>query len=371
MHNILIRHGRNQTVNNLITLLAAGALAASATVAEAETKLTYGSWAPATHPNSLAFENFAETVSKATEGEVTFEASYDGSVVQWRTALSSVRDLVVDAAAIPGVFSPELPIDAMITNYAAINSNQYALSGAVTELVLNECESCRAEVAANGVVPLAYTGDPHFYLMCRKPISSLDDLKGKSVRAASAFQRFVNHIGGTPVSTPTVEVLEVMQRGQVECVVGGAFWLRTYSLWDVVEFVVDMPLGQYNNGLTLGVNSQVWENIGADGQEAILKALPVLIETSGDEYTKLVDDVRAESKAHGVAWVEPTQEMVESFKAWQATERASVEAWAAEKGIEGAPPILNAFEALVTKWNALSAADDKQQYREALEAIYK
>ena len=348
--------------------------AALAGTAFAETNLVYGSWAPSTDPASLAMDAFTAEVAERSGGSIAFETHYDSSVVQMRTVLGGIGDGLVDAGYIAGaIYQAEMPIDAMITQYASIQANPYSISAASTELALLQCPECAAEANGHDVTPLAYAGTPHFYLMCKNPISSFDDLQGKSIRAASANLRLVERMGGTPVNTPTVEVLEAISRGQVECVVGSVFWLQAYSLWDVVEYVLDLPVGQYNNGLVFGVNSDLWNDLGEDDRAAIFGSLPTLVANAAANGVAKAQEIRTLSEEKGVEWGEPTEEMRQFMDEWFVSERAVVQAWGEERGIPGVGDILDKFEMAVEKWNGISeaAGNDEAKMREAIaEEIY-
>lgn len=340
-----------------------------AAAAGAETHVVYGSWAPANDPASLAMEKFIADVEERSGGAATFETHFDSSVVAMRTVLAGLGDNLVDAAYIAGsVYQAELPIESMVTIYSTIEGNPWSMSGAMNELMLEECTECSQQYDDFGIVPLAYGATPHFYLMCRKPIGGFADLEGKSIRAASGNLSFPQAIGAVPVSTPTVEVFEAMQRGQVECAVGSIFWLQAYSLWDVVKYVLELPFGQYNNGLIFAANEDFWNDIPDEDRKAIVQSLPTLVAEVAAIGSQKAEEVKAESIEKGVTWAEPTPEMTETLNAWFDTKRAETEAWGAEKSIPDPGTILDQMEALVTKWNEkVEGLDgDQEKFRQML-----
>ncbi len=351
------------------TLTTVAALAIATPAALAETQLTYGSWAPSTDPASQAMDQFVAEVEAASGGSVTFETHYDSTVVKMRTVLGSIGDGLVDVGYIAGaIYQAEMPIDSMITQYSSIKANPLSISAAVTDFVLNDCPDCLAEAAGHGVRALAYAGTPQFYLMCKNPISGFEDLEDKSIRAASANLRLVEFIGATPVNTPTVEVMDSMQRGQVECAVASSFWLQAYSLWDVVEYIVDLPVGQYNNGLVFGISEDVWQDMDAADRQIVLDALPTLVTQTAANGMGKAAGIREEAISRGVVWAEPTEAMRATMEAWFAQERASVQAWGEGKSIADPAAILDGFEAAVAKWNAIveDAGNDPALVRERL-----
>lgn len=352
------------------TFAATVILTCLAGAAHADATITYGSWAPSTDPASKAVAPFAEEVKQKTNGRVTFETHFDGTVVQMRTSIAGIRDDLVDAGYVTGsIYQAEMPIDSMLTQYASIKANPFSISGASTELVLNDCDECVAEAKKNGMVPLAYAGTPHFYLMCKNPVKSFDELKGKSIRAAGPNLRLADQMGAVPVNTPTTEVLEVMQKGQVECVIGSSFWLQAYSLWDVVRYVVDLPVGQYNNGLIFGANPDFWASLSDEDRKAIVSSLPTLVAQAAAIGTDEEAGIRKQAIEKGVVWGEPTPEMRQFLDGWFASERAAVQKWGEDHGIKDAGQILDKYEAAVAKWNKIAdeTGGDEQKFRDALD----
>ncbi|MXW93627.1 MAG: hypothetical protein F4114_06040 [Rhodospirillaceae bacterium] len=339
-----------------ISLVAAiaSALTLYSAASVAQTKITYGSWAPSSDPASLGMKAFTAEVGKQSGGKIQVVNHFDSSVVQMRTVLNGIRDSLVDAGYIAGaIYQAELPIDSMITSYASIQANPLSISAAVTDFVLNDCPECRAEVAKRGVTALAYAGTPPFYLMCKAPVTDFSQVKGKSIRAASAYLRFVRYIGATPVNTPTVEVMEAMRRGQVACLVGSIFWLQAYSLWDVVKYVVDVSMGQYNNGLVFGVNTAFWKKLNAADRAAIVGALPTLVVQAAAAGNAKAQSIRKTATEKGIVWAKPNEKMAATIQKWFAGERKNIEDFGKKKGIANAGAILDRFEASVAKWNGI------------------
>lgn len=346
------------------------ALGLATSPALADVKLTYGSWAPDTDPASIGVEAFAKEVTEASGGTVTFDNLYGGQIVQMRTVLPGIGEGLVDAGYVASaIYQAEMPIGSMITNYASIQSNPYAISAAVNETALLNCDDCIAEDRANGLTTLAYAGTPHFYLMCKNPISSFRDLEGKSVRAASANLRLAKLMGATPVNTPTTEVLEAMGRGQVECAIGSVFWLQAYSLWDEVGYVLDLPVGQYNNGNVFAMSTEVWEDLDPADQAAIKAGLPTLVAEAAAAGVEKAREVREASLEKGVVWGEPTEDMRSFLDDWFESEAQTVRSLGAEKGIVNADAIATALEENVAKWNTIveEAGGDKDAIRERMQ----
>jgi TRAP-type C4-dicarboxylate transport system substrate-binding protein len=337
--------------------------------AGAQTKITYGSWAPENGPAAIAANAFFEKVTKETKGSLSFVTQYDGKLVNIRTTLPGVKDGLVDAAYVTGsIFPNEWRTDHMLNDDASVQGDVRALTAAFSETMLLNCPQCRQEVEKTGAVVLGYMSEAPFYLQCAKPFASLQDVKGKQVRSVGAFQIFAKAIDAVPVTTAPSETYEAMQRGAVTCFVGGGFWLKQYGLADVAKYVVDRPLGQYNNGSVLTINQGVWKDLSAEHKRAVLENMPFLLRRAAQANIEQDREAREASKAKGVAWALPSAEFNAVFAKFREGERPRVIKAATDKGIPNAEAIYKKFDENLAKWTRIVAetGDDWNRYEEAL-----
>lgn len=355
-------------MNRTLTTVAAAA-AVIATSATADTNIVYGSWASSTDPASLAMESFTAEVAERSDGAVSFETHFDSAIFNLRTAMAGISDGLVDAGFMAGsVYQAELPIEAMAALYSTLEANPWSMSGAITEFMIADCDDCASQYDDQGIVPMAYATTPHFYLMCADPIESFEDLEGASIRASSGNLSFPAMVGGTAVSIPATEVYEALQRGQVDCLVGSVFWLEAFGLWDVVEYVLDLPFGQWNNPLVFAMNADAWADIPEEERAAIAEAMPTLIAEAARIGVAKADEVRAESIERGVNWAEPTDAMRTILDEWFEEKRTEVENWGTENGVANSGELLDQLEGLLAKWNGLVEGldGDVAAYRQML-----
>jgi TRAP-type C4-dicarboxylate transport system permease small subunit len=157
-----------------------------------------------------------------------------------------------------------------------------------------------------------------------------------------------------------------MQRGAVTCFVGGGFWLKQYGLADVAKYVVDRPLGQYNNGSVLTINQGVWKGLSAEHKRAILEDMPFLLRRAAQANIEQDREAREASKAKGVAWAQPSAEFNAVFAKFREGERPRVIKAATDKGIPNAEAIYKKFDENLAKWTRIVAetGDDWNRYEE-------
>jgi TRAP-type C4-dicarboxylate transport system substrate-binding protein len=345
-------------------------LLSSVMPAMSETKLSYGSWAPDTYPNSTAARAFFDRVTEATNGAITFEGHWGGTVVNIRTSLPGVKDRLVDAAYVTGsLFAQQAPIDIFVTDHAMITAEPRVFTAAINETLLLGCPECADEWRGNGVVSLTYVADAPFYIQCQAEPTSLAYFAGKQVRSVGPFGHLASTMGATPVNTAPGEVYEAMQRGAVACAIGGGFWQRAYSLWDVAKYVIDHSLGQYNNGSIMTINRDLWRELGEDGRKAFLDNRAFLVATAVRTHVEDDRAARAGGAEHGVNWIAPPQDIVEHIEKVRAADVARVVKAGEDRGVAIAARVTKDLQDNIVKWTGIVAGlgDDWAKYEEALQ----
>ncbi|MBO6638208.1 MAG: hypothetical protein JJ920_13660 [Roseitalea sp.] len=341
-----------------------------ASPASAETTIVFGSPAGPDAPEGLAVKAFAEKVGEATDGEVVFETSFSGSVVTWGTSLTGVRDNLVDATFLTPAFHPsELGATFVFIRLVTAPGELNARTAAAAETALLNCPQCQREWDRFNVRPLVVTGSDPFNMICKPEVTTLGAVEGKAIRAAGPFADYVKDMGGTPVSTVPTEVFEGMQRGQVDCAMGGVGWLRQFGLGDVAEYVLDETIGYDHARLPFSINADIWEGLDDDHRQAMIDNLGFLHAEANALNTSYGLDARQEAEAKGVQFVAMSDDLKAASDAHREAVFDAAAAAATEQGVEGAAELVASYRANLDKWNAIMAeiGDDRAAYEQALQ----
>jgi len=335
----------------------------------AETTIVLGGAMPARGPDSRALVSFAERVEADSDGSVTFEMSFDGQVVDFRSTLGAVGDELVDAAQLyPAFYRSELKVMNAFVDMGLSATESWAHTAAVAETVLLGCPSCEAEFEKYDIKPLALAGSASFMMICRSAIDGLSDLAGKSIRSVSRNQALVTELGANPVTTVPSEVFEAMQRGQVECVCSPLDWIPAYGLAEVTGYVIDTPLTHDSSRMPLVMNRNIWNDLSDEGRQAILKNLPFLSAEATANNIAEGEEGRRAAEAAGVEFGDGGPEYVKAVEAFRKGELDAVLASAKERGVDGAEEIVETYRRNHEKWAGIMAeiGDDRAKYEEAL-----
>ena len=337
--------------------------------AVADTTFVYGSPANPEAPEALALKAFAERVSADSGGKVKFDMSFSGSVVTWGTSLTGVRDSLVDGTFLTPAFNPsELSATFVFILLASTPGDLSARTAAVAETALLNCPQCEAEWRRFKLRPLMFSGSDPFQLMCKPPVNSLESTKGKTVRAAGPFANYVKAMGGTPVAIVPSELFEALQRGQVDCALGGIGWLRQFGLGDVVEHVVDHPLGYDHVRMPLVLNAAVWRGLPKAHRAAFVKNLAFMHAEANAVNTDFANDTIDEAKGKGVKFSAMDGAMKTATSEHREHAFDAAVAAATKMGVKDAEKIVASYKTSLAKWSAIMSeiGDSRSAYEEAL-----
>jgi len=238
-------------------------LTAGATAQEAR-KLTYASFYGSNDFYETSSKYFMDEVTRRSGGRIQFETYYGGSLLKTADMSPGLSRGVADmAVAVPAAFNPrEFPLSGVVLPF--ISENPKAVTYAFAKLYETSPE-LQEEYRRQNQKLLWAIGSGENSLWTNKPIERLEDLKGARVRAIIGVADALKALGGTPISIPWVEALELVQRGGAEGVSGTPFNQA------VVTKVHEMAPYGSNSGrmgsytiVTWGLNLDTWNSFDAE-----------------------------------------------------------------------------------------------------------
>jgi TRAP-type transport system periplasmic protein len=355
------------------TLLAAAiALMATAAPRADAQELVYGSWVPASDfLNSNALPTGFKQIEAETKGAIKWKVIPGGQIADGKATFSAVKDGLMQAGlGIPTYVPNLLPSNAMLYSTVIPGDDVVAATGAGSEAVLLNCPSCLEEYKKLGAIPLSpYSGAASVF-MCNRPVKSVDDLKGKRVRAVGAAVELVNLAGATPVSATLTEAVSLLQRGGVDCVYGVPEWLKTYSFGDFAKYVVDYPLGVLSPVIAFMISRDAFHKLTPEQKVAHLRAAARItaVHSIGNFIVRNEEsykDALANKGVQKIAVGKDFDELMAKYKAGERERNTSV-----AKGFGVAEPgaILDAYAKATEKWQRLSKdiGRDPDKFTDAL-----
>ncbi len=199
-------------------------------------KLTYAFFAPAGTFPGKQMEEWARLVNERTNGVVTVETFPGGTLLDAQQMYDGVTQGVADI----GLGSPSYdPGRFPLTSGASLPVG--FPSSTVASLTLWDLyqEFKPAEYDGFKVVTM-FTTEPG-YLMTKKPVRNLDDLKGMKLRAAGTGVPVLEALGASPVGMSMPEVPEAVQTGLIEGTMTSREVLQDFKLAEQLKYVTDYP----------------------------------------------------------------------------------------------------------------------------------
>ena len=166
-------------------LAAAVGLGAHALPQAAAQELVYGSCVPASDIlTSNALPAGFKVIEEETKGAIKWKVMPGGQIADCKATFSAVKDeLMQGGLGIPTYVPNLLPSNAMLYSTVIPGDDVVAAAGAGSESLLLNCPSCLEEYKQLNTIPLSpYPGAASVF-MCIKPVKTVEDLKGKRIRA--------------------------------------------------------------------------------------------------------------------------------------------------------------------------------------------
>ncbi|MCK7542746.1 C4-dicarboxylate TRAP transporter substrate-binding protein [Marinobacter bryozoorum] len=347
----------------LATVMSAGLLMAGQAQAR---QLTYAMGFPPNSDSDVAGQNFAETVSELTDGELTVKV-FALSLLNFAETPGGVRDGMADMGY---VLTPYFPNQFPHMNLVAEASmlinlmdeslrgrEGYAYVGAMAEFVLLNCPDCLADMEKENQVMTSNAGSSPYGLTCTKPVTNREQLEGARLRVAgSHWSRWAQAFGATPVTLSSNEAAEALSQGVVDCVVISAPELTNLGLFEhVTDITMSFPGGIFAGTATTNMNRDTWQSLSESEREAILKAgsrlaaeIPYVYH---DRQQKVLERIRDEQ---GAKLHEADPELLAEIQDFvRADLERMAEFYRTERGVENSAEMLARFEEILEKWSGL------------------
>lgn len=202
-------------------------------------KLSFSTFLGEDDANSKAMQWFMKEVEDRTNGQVTFDAYYGGSLIGAAESLAAAADGRVDIAILGSFYhQSELPLTTVV-ELPMVSTNTPAQSAALQQLYRTDSEyksefdKAGVQLLWPGVLSTAIIGT-------EGPIESASDLRGIKIRAGGLSGRFLADLGADIVEIPSSEIYQGMQTGLIEAYASIVVsQVPQFGLTEVTGYVTD------------------------------------------------------------------------------------------------------------------------------------
>ena len=252
---------------------------------------------------------FAKDVEKATNGDLKIKIHSAGSLFKHPEISKAVR-------------GGQVPIGEF---FLSLLSNENAVFGADSQpfLATNYKEAKKLWDAQKPVItklldkqnlmPLFTVPWPPQGLYTKKPINSVDDLKGIKFRAYNAtLEKFANLVGAAPTQVEVPDIPQAFATGRVDAMITSPSTGANSKAWDFITHYTDIQAWLPKNIVV--VNKRAFRKLSKADQAAVLTAAAAA-EKRGWEMSKQETATKtAILKKNGVTIVTPSKELMDGLK---------------------------------------------------------
>ncbi|WP_180699882.1 TRAP transporter substrate-binding protein [Pseudomonas crudilactis] len=172
---------------------------------------------PAGYPTVVAEESMGKTLTKETNGELTFKYFPGGVLGSEKEVIEQMQVGAVQLSRVSlGIVGPVVP-DVNVFNMPFIFRDQQhmrnVIDGPVGDEILGKITNSEF-----GLVALAWMDGGTRNIYTKKPVRKLEDLKGMKIRVQGnpMFIDMMNAMGGNGIAMDTGEIFSALQTGVID-----------------------------------------------------------------------------------------------------------------------------------------------------------
>lgn len=271
-----------------------------------------------------AIKPWADAVNAEARGAIVIELYPNGALGRNLTQQAQLIDNGVQDIAflVPGLSPGRFPDDAALALpglFKDMNESSVVFDNLVRSGKLRGYE---------GFFPVAEFGTAPFSIHLRKPISSLDGLKGLKIRAGNAIEgEMLKDLGATPIVIPVNEIAEAVGRGTIDGTTAQPQTIEQFGIDRVTSFHLMAPLG--SAPLAELMSRKVFDGLPKEGQDAIQKYsgrwfVQRYLDAGNPSNDKVMGRLRSNPR-HQVVDLTP-----DDRKKWDETANRVIAAWTAK-----------------------------------------
>jgi TRAP-type transport system periplasmic protein len=218
---------------------------------------------PATHKMAILMADWSKEVEKRTQGRVKIDFFPGGILAPAPQVYDSVKKGIADMGdtfasytkgRFPFIETIDLPYG-------------YTSSKMGTTLTNEFFKKFRPKEFDDVKIMFFYTAGPQM-LCAKKPVNTLEELKGMKIRSTGTSAKIVEHLGGAPVGMPMGDAYDALSRGVVNGVVAPTEVLKGWKLAEVLNSCTNYGASHVNAAMIFMAKSK-WNLITPKDQQAI------------------------------------------------------------------------------------------------------
>lgn len=261
-------------------------------------------------PKHTGVEEFAKLVNERTDGRVNIEIFYSSQLVPDDQALEALAAGTVDINATGAYWSDQIPTQDFAFLPFAFHGSDH-IHHLLRETELGEIFESNLE--EHGAKVLMYWPSGTQGIMSKDPITSLEDMKGKTFRAGTGlWTTWYGEMGVAPAKFGGPEAYEALMRGTIDGTTYPYYTLDTHKFHEVVDHIT-LP-GILDPVLVVNYMSlKTWNDLPEDIQTIMIDVAKELEPTAIEKSKKMTENAIEIAEENDVAIHILSDEELEKF----------------------------------------------------------
>jgi TRAP-type transport system periplasmic protein len=248
-------------------------------------KLSYSHWLPLGHPVATCMADWAKEIEKRTQGRVVINI-YPGGTL---TPADKIYDGVVRGISNIGSSALSYTRGRFPLMEAIDLPLGYKNAVIATNLANAAYKKFQPKELADVKVMYFQAHGPGIF-HSKKPIRTLEDLKGQKIRTTGLGAKIVAALGATPVAMTMGETYDALSKNVVDGSSAPMASLEGFKWGEVVKYTTQNFRSSYTTAFVVAMNKNTWAALPADVQKIIEAVNEEWIGKSGvvwDKYDEL------------------------------------------------------------------------------------
>ena len=189
---------------------------------------------------SQGWLKWADMITEKTDGRVTFKFYWDNTLLDASSEYSQLTAGVADIADMHKYASDGFTIYEKWKGLTL--GTPVAAQSEMGKTLYNDFEELQKEMSGVHILAHAFDGGSYQILTVKKPVKSVEDMKGLVIWCEADFNDFFTALGATPVNTPWAEVYSSLQKNMYDGLFIAAETLKLANFAEVCQYATMVDL---------------------------------------------------------------------------------------------------------------------------------
>jgi TRAP-type transport system periplasmic protein len=257
-------------------------------------ELSYANFFPPTHIQSKLPESWCKEVEKRTNGKVKITYYPGGTLLSAPKIFSGVVDGIADIGNSVMGYSR-----GMFPSMEAIDLPVGYPSGVAATAIINDFYHKFKPKPFKRVKVLYFHAHGPGVLHSKKPVRTLEDIKGMKIRSYGFNAKMTSALGAVPVALPQSGVYEALEKGVANGTFSPSEVLKGWKQAEVVKATTLCYSVGYTAGFVVSMNLDKWNSLPKDVQQVIEAVNKEWVAKYGPAWDKSDEEGLAFSKSLG------------------------------------------------------------------------